>query len=207
MAVQTPAYGTMIPQPTEFSPQERTEALEEILTERGLVTSQVLDGLIKTYEQDVGPMNGAKVVAKAWADPEFRARLLADGTAACAELGYKGTQGEHIVALENSAKVHNVVVCTLCSCYPWPLLGLPPSWYKNPAYRARVVREPRAVLAEFGLELGPDVEISVHDSTSEVRYLVVPERPAGTERLSEEELAGLVSRDSMVGIEKAGQRR
>jgi nitrile hydratase len=207
MAVQTPAYGTMIPQPTEFSPQERTEALEEILTERGLVTSQVLDGLIKTYEQDVGPMNGAKVVAKAWADPEFRARLLADGTAACAELGYKGTQGEHIVALENSAKVHHVVVCTLCSCYPWPLLGLPPSWYKNPAYRARVVREPRAVLAEFGLELGPDVEISVHDSTSEVRYLVVPERPAGTERLSEEELAGLVSRDSMVGIEKAGQRR
>ncbi|MGA9114962.1 MAG: nitrile hydratase subunit alpha [Candidatus Dormiibacterota bacterium] len=197
----------MIPQPTEFSPQERTEALEEILTERGLVTSQVLDGLIKTYEQDVGPMNGAKVVAKAWADPEFRARLLADGTAACAELGYKGTQGEHIVALENSAKVHHVVVCTLCSCYPWPLLGLPPSWYKNPAYRARVVREPRAVLAEFGLELGPDVEISVHDSTSEVRYLVVPERPAGTERLSEEELAGLVSRDSMVGIEKAGQRR
>jgi len=207
MAVQTPAYGTMIPQPTEFSPQERTEALEEILTERGLVTSQVLDGLIKTYEQDVGPMNGAKVVAKAWADPEFRARLLADGTAACAELGYKGTQGEHIVALENSAKVHNVVVCTLCSCYPWPLLGLPPSWYKNPAYRARVVREPRAVLAEFGLELGHDVEIRVHDSTSEVRYLVVPERPAGTEKLSEEELAGLVSRDSMVGIEKAGQRR
>jgi nitrile hydratase len=206
MAVQTPAYGTMIPQPTEFSPQERTEALEEILTERGLVTSQVLDGLIKTYEQDVGPMNGAKVVAKAWADPEFRARLLADGTAACAELGYKGTQGEHIVALENSAKVHNVVVCTLCSCYPWPLLGLPPSWYKNPAYRARVVREPRAVLAEFGLELGHDVEIRVHDSTSEVRYLVVPERPAGTEKLSEEELAGLVSRDSMVGIEKAGQR-
>jgi len=207
MAVQTPAYGTMIPQPTEFSPQERTEALEEILTERGLVTSQVLDGLIKTYEQDVGPMNGARVVAKAWADPEFRARLLADGTAACAELGYKGTQGEHIVALENSAKVHNVVVCTLCSCYPWPLLGLPPSWYKNPAYRARVVREPRAVLAEFGLELGADVEIRVHDSTSEVRYLVIPERPAGTERLSEEELAGLVTRDSMVGIEKAGQRR
>jgi nitrile hydratase len=197
----------MIPQPTEFSPQERTEALEEILTERGLVTSQVLDGLIKTYEQDVGPMNGARVVAKAWADPEFRARLLADGTAACAELGYKGTQGEHIVALENSAKVHNVVVCTLCSCYPWPLLGLPPSWYKNPAYRARVVREPRAVLAEFGLELGADVEIRVHDSTSEVRYLVIPERPAGTERLSEEELAGLVTRDSMVGIEKAGQRR
>ena len=207
MAVQTPAYGTMIPQPTEFSPQERTEALEEILTERGLVTSQVLDGLIKTYEQDVGPMNGARVVAKAWADPEFRARLLADGTAACAELGYKGTQGEHIVALENSAKVHHVVVCTLCSCYPWPLLGLPPSWYKNPAYRARVVREPRAVLAEFGLELGADVEIRVHDSTSEVRYLVIPERPAGTERLSEEELAGLVTRDSMVGIEKAGQRR
>jgi nitrile hydratase len=199
----------MIPQPTEFSPQERTEALEEILIERGLVTSQVLDGLIKTYEQDVGPMNGAKVVAKAWADPEFHARLFADGTAACAELGYKGTQGEHIVALENTAKVHNVVVCTLCSCYPWPLLGLPPSWYKNPAYRARVVREPRVVLSEFGLELGPDVEIRVHDSTSEVRYLVVPERPAGTENLSEEELAGLITRDSMAGIEKvtAGQRR
>ncbi len=183
-----------------FTPAMRTEALEEILTERGLVDPRVLAGLIKNFEENVGPMNGARVVAKAWVDPEFRARLLEDGTAAAAELGYKGAQGEHIVVLENSDAVHNVVVCTLCSCYPWPLLGLPPGWYKDPAYRARVVRQPRAVLAEFGLELGDGVEVRVWDSVAEVRYLVLPQRPAGTGNLSEEELAGLVTRDAMVGI-------
>ena len=183
-----------------FSPAQRTEALEDILTERGLVDPKVLAGLIRNFEEAVGPMNGARVVAHAWTDPDFRARLLADGTAASAELGYKGAQGECIVALENTPTVHNVVVCTLCSCYPWPLLGLPPSWYKDPAYRARAVREPRKVLAEFGLRLGDGVAIRVWDSTAEVRYLVVPQRPAGTEGLSEEELAALVTRDSMVGI-------
>jgi nitrile hydratase len=183
-----------------FTPAQRTEALEDILTERGLVDPKVLDTLIKNYEQNVGPMNGARVVAKAWVDPDFHARLLDDATAACAELGYKGAQGEHIVAVENTDRVHNVVVCTLCSCYPWPLLGLPPSWYKNPAYRARAVREPRQVLGEFGLRLGDGVEVRVWDSVAEVRYLVVPQRPAGTEGLSEEDLAGLVTRDAMVGI-------
>jgi len=183
-----------------FSPAQRTEALEDILTERGLVDPKVLAGLIKNFEENVGPMNGARVVARAWVDPDFRARLLADGTAASAELGYKGAQGECIVALENTPTVHNVVVCTLCSCYPWPLLGLPPSWYKDPAYRARAVREPRKVLAEFGLQLGDGVQIRVWDSTAEVRYLVLPQRPAGTEGLSEEELAALVTRDAMVGI-------
>ncbi|HVS41944.1 MAG TPA: nitrile hydratase subunit alpha [Candidatus Dormibacteraeota bacterium] len=183
-----------------FSPAQRTEALEDILTERGLVDPKVLAGLIKNFEENVGPMNGARVVARAWVDPDFRARLLADGTAASAELGYKGAQGECIVALENTPTVHNVVVCTLCSCYPWPLLGLPPSWYKDPAYRARAVREPRKVLAEFGLQLGDGVQIRVWDSTAEVRYLVLPLRPAGTEGLSEEELAALVTRDAMVGI-------
>jgi nitrile hydratase subunit alpha len=183
-----------------FTPAQRTEALEDILTERGLVDPKVLDTLIRTYEENVGPQNGARVVAKAWVDPDFRTRLLADATAACAELGYKGAQGEHIIALENAPTAHNLVVCTLCSCYPWPLLGLPPTWYKDPAYRARAVREPRTVLEEFGLRLGDDVEIRVWDSTSEVRYLVVPRRPAGTEGMGEEELAALVTRDAMVGI-------
>jgi nitrile hydratase len=183
-----------------FSPALRTEALEDILTERGLVDPKVLAGLIRNYEENVGPMNGARVVAKAWVDPEFRARLLADGTAACAELGYKGAQGEHIVVLENTPAVHNLVVCTLCSCYPWPLLGLPPGWYKSPAYRARAVREPRAVLDEFGLRLADSVDVRVWDSTAEVRYLVLPQRPAGTAALSEEDLAALVTRDAMVGI-------
>ena len=183
-----------------FTPAMRTEALEDILTERGLVDPKVLAGLIKNFEENVGPMNGARVVARAWVDPEFRARLLADATAASAELGYKGAQGECIVALENTDRVHHVVVCTLCSCYPWPLLGLPPGWYKDPAYRARVVREPRTVLAEFGLTLGAGVEVRVWDSTAEVRYLVLPQRPAGTEGLTEEELAALVTRDAMVGI-------
>jgi nitrile hydratase subunit alpha len=180
----------------------RTEALEQLLTERGLIDPRVMDGIITDYETSVGPLNGAKVVARAWTDPQYRQRLLADGTAAIKELGFSGRQGEHIVAVENTATTHNVVVCTLCSCYPWPVLGLPPSWYKDPAYRARVVREPRAVLAELGLELAEDVQIIVRDSTSEVRWLVVPERPAGTEHLAEEELVPLVTRDAMVGVAK-----
>ena len=178
----------------------RAEALESLLVERGLIDPNVVDGLIKRYENDVGPMNGAKVVAKAWTDPEYRQRLLADGTAAIAELGFSGPQGEHIVVLENGPDVHHVVVCTLCSCYPWPVLGLPPSWYKDPAYRARVVREPRTVLAEMGLTLDEATEITVWDSSSEVRYFVLPERPGGTAELSEEELAALVTRDAMVGV-------
>ena len=152
----------------------------------------------------MGPLNGAKVVARAWTDPQYRRRLLEDGTAAIRELGFSGQQGEHIVVVENTATTHNVVVCTLCSCYPWPVLGLPPSWYKDPAYRARIVKEPRTVLSEMGLDLADDVQITVRDSTSEVRWLVLPERPAGTEHLSEEELVPLVTRDAMVGVAKAG---
>lgn len=178
----------------------RTEALEQLLVERGLVDPQVMDTFIKTYEKDVGPLNGAQVVAKAWTDPEFKQRLLDDGTGAVAELGFKGPQGEHLVVVENSSAVHNVVVCTLCSCYPWPLLGLPPAWYKDPAYRSRVVREPRTVLNEMGLELPKDTEITVWDSSSEVRFFVLPQRPSGTEKFSEAELAALVTRDAMVGV-------
>ena len=178
----------------------RTEALEQLLVERGLVDPQVMDTFIKTYEKDVGPLNGAQVVAKAWTDPEFKQRLLEDGTGAVAELGFKGPQGEHLVVVENSSAVHNVVVCTLCSCYPWPLLGLPPAWYKDPAYRSRVVREPRTVLGEMGLELPKDTEITVWDSSSEVRFFVLPQRPSGTEKFSEAELAALVTRDAMVGV-------
>ncbi|MFF4601098.1 nitrile hydratase subunit alpha [Amycolatopsis sp. NPDC001319] len=183
-------------------PSLRTEALEQLLTERGLIDPAVIDSIIARYETSVGPLNGAKVVAKAWTDPEYRRRLLEDGTAAIGELGFPGPQGDHISVVENTEKSHNVVVCTLCSCYPWSLLGLPPGWYKDPAYRARVVREPRKVLAEMGLELEDDVQITVHDSSSEVRWLVLPERPAGTEGLSEEELVSLVTRDSMVGVAK-----
>lgn len=182
----------------------RTEALEQLLVERGLVDPAVMDKFIQTYAHDVGPLNGAKVVARAWTDPEYRARLLAEGTSAIKELGFGGPQGEHIVVVENTRDVHNVVVCTLCSCYPWPVLGLPPSWYKDPAYRARIVREPRTVLAEMGLELDDDVRIKVWDSSSEVRYLVLPERPAGTEELTEEDLVPLVTRDAMVGVAKVG---
>ena len=178
----------------------RTEALEQLLVERGLVDPQVMDTFIKTYEKDVGPLNGAQVVAKAWTDPEFKQRLLEDGTGAVAELGFKGPQGEHLVVVENSSAVHNVVVCTLCSCYPWPLLGLPPAWYKDPAYRSRVVREPRTVLGEMGLELPKDTEITVWDSSSEVRFFVLPQRPSDTEKFSEAELAALVTRDAMVGV-------
>ncbi len=185
-----------------IDPALRVEALTSLLTERGLIDSATVENFIKTYEQSVGPMNGAKVVARAWTDPDYRARLLADGTAAIAEMGYRGAQGEHIVVLENTPAVHHVVVCTLCSCYPWPVLGLPPSWYKDPAYRSRVVREPRQVLAEFGLDLDPGVSVKVFDSSSEVRYMVLPERPAGTGHLSQDELAALVTRDSMVGVAK-----
>ncbi len=178
----------------------RTEALESILVERNLVDPKVMDTYIKMYEQDIGPMNGAKVVAKAWSDPEYKARLLEDGTASIAELGFKGPQGEHIVVKENTPDTHNVIVCTLCSCYPWPVLGLPPSWYKDPAYRSRMVREPRTLLSEMGLDVAGDVDIQVWDSSSEVRYLVLPQRPSGTEGMTEEELAGLVTRDAMVGV-------
>ena len=183
-----------------IDPAVRAEALASLLIERGLVDQGTMDNFIKAYEQSVGPMNGAKVVARAWTDPGYAERLLADGTTAIAELGFKGPQGEHIVVLQNTPKVHHVVVCTLCSCFPWPVLGLPPSWYKDPSYRSRIVREPRAVLAEFGLELGDDVEIRVVDSSSEVRYMVLPMRPAGTDGLSEEQLAALVTRDAMVGV-------
>ena len=185
-----------------LGPALRVEALEALLLERGLVDAETIETIIGTYETAVGPMNGAKVVAKAWTDPEYKRQLLEDGTAAIASLGFTGRQGEHMVVLENTPTVHNVVVCTLCSCYPWPVLGLPPSWYKDPAYRARVVKEPRAVLAEWGTDLGPDVEVRVYDSSSEVRYLVLPERPPGTESMSEEELAALVTRDAMVGVRK-----
>jgi nitrile hydratase len=178
----------------------RVEALESLLAEKGLVDPAAVDEVIRHYEEDVGPMNGARVVARAWLDPAYRARLLADGTAAVAELGYAGREGAHVRVVENQPGVHNVVVCSLCSCYPWSLLGLPPSWYKSPAYRSRVVREPRAVLAEMGLDLSPSVEIRVWDSSAEVRYLVLPERPPGTDGLSEEELAALVSRDAMIGV-------
>jgi nitrile hydratase len=178
----------------------RVEALEALLREKGLVRSEAVDAVIRHYEEDVGPLNGARVVARAWTDPAYRRRLLADGTAAIAELGYGGPQGEHMVVVENTAAVHNVVVCTLCSCYPWPVLGLPPAWYKSPAYRSRVVREPRAVLAEMGLPLDPAVEVRVWDSSAEVRYLVLPDRPAGTDGWDEERLAGLVTRDAMIGV-------
>ncbi|MER6502533.1 nitrile hydratase subunit alpha [Streptomyces sp. NPDC001455] len=180
----------------------RTEALEQLLTERGLIDPQAMDAIITRYETSVGPLNGAKVVARAWTDPDYRRRLLEDGTASIKELGFSGQQGEHIVVVENTPTTHNVVVCTLCSCYPWPVLGLPPSWYKDPAYRARVVREPRTVLAEMGLTLDDDVQIIVRDSTSEVRWLVLPERPSGTEHLTEEELVPLITRDAMVGVAK-----
>ena len=178
----------------------RAEALESLLTEQGLVSREAIDAVVRQYEQDVGPMNGARVVARAWLDAAFKERLLADATAAIAELGFGGPQGERVVAVENTPGAHNVVVCTLCSCYPWPLLGLPPAWYKEPAYRSRIVREPRKVLAEFGLELPESVEIAVWDSSAEIRYLVLPERPAGTEGLSEEQLAALVQRDAMIGV-------
>jgi nitrile hydratase subunit alpha len=182
----------------------RVAALEALLVERGLITTDAIETIVTTYEHKVGPHLGARIVARAWTDPDFRERLLADGTAAAAELGIGGAQGFVMVAKANEPGVHNVVVCTLCSCYPWPVLGLPPTWYKSAPYRSRMVREPRAVLAEMGLRLADDVAIRVWDSTSEVRYLVLPERPAGTEALREGELAALVTRDSMIGVARAG---
>ncbi|MFQ5774451.1 MAG: nitrile hydratase subunit alpha [Kiloniellaceae bacterium] len=178
----------------------RVKALESLLIEKGLVDPAALDVLIDTYENKVGPRNGARVVARAWVDPDYKARLLGDATSAIAELGYTGRQGEDMVVVENTPQVHNMVVCTLCSCYPWPVLGLPPVWYKSAPYRARAVRDPRGVLGEFGLRLPEQVEVRVWDSTSEVRYLVLPQRPPGTEGLGEAELAELVTRDSMIGV-------
>ena len=180
--------------------QLRVKALESLLTEKGLVDPRALDELIDTYQTKVGPRNGARVVARAWIDPAYKARLLADATAAIEELGVTGRQGEHMIALENTPTIHNIVVCTLCSCYPWPVLGLPPVWYKAAPYRSRAVIDPRGVLREFGVEPAEDVEIRVWDSTAELRYLVLPERPPGTEGMREHDLAALVTRDSMIGV-------
>jgi nitrile hydratase len=185
----------------------RVKALESILVEKGMVDPATIDAVIDTYESKIGPRNGARVVARAWVDPAYRKRLLADGTAAIAELGYGGAQGEHMVVVENTPAVHNLVVCTLCSCYPWPVLGLPPTWYKSAPYRSRAVIDPRGVLREFGVTLADDVQVRVWDSTAEIRYLVLPERPPGTEGMTEEELAALVTRDAMVGVAKVSGRR
>ena len=187
------------PTDTLSYPALRTKAIESLLIEKGYITEEAVDRIASAYETDIGPMTGARVVARAWVDPAYRERLLADGPAAMRELGVGGLYGESMIAVANTKRRHNVVVCTLCSCYPWAALGLPPTWYKSPAYRARVVREPRAVLSEFGVELAADVEIEVWDSSAETRYIVLPERPAGTEDMSEDELAELVTRDSMIG--------
>ena len=184
-------------------PALRAKALETLLVGKGLVDPAAVDALVDTFSNDIGPQNGARVVARSWSDPDYRARLLADGTAAMAELGYSGMQGEHMVAVENSDQVHNVVVCTLCSCYPWTVLGLPPAWYKSAPYRSRAVSDPRGVLEEFGTKLDEQSTIRVWDSTSEMRYLVLPQRPQGTENWSEQDLQQLVSRNSMIGVELA----
>jgi nitrile hydratase subunit alpha len=184
-------------------PALRVKALESLLIEKGLVDAAALDAVIDYYEHRVGPRNGARVVARAWTDPSYKARLLVDATAAIAELGYSGRQGEHMVVVENTPAVHNLVVCTLCSCYPWPVLGLPPAWYKSAAYRARAVIDPRGVVAEFGLDLPADIEVRVWDSTAELRYLVLPERPTRTEGMDEGQLADLVTRDAMIGVARA----
>jgi nitrile hydratase len=183
-------------------PALRVKALESLLVEKGLVDPKALDAIIELYETKVGPHNGARIVARAWTDPAYKRRLLTDATAAIDEVGFGGSEGEDMIVLENAPKVHNVVVCTLCSCYPWPVLGLPPVWYKSSAYRARAVIDPRGVLKDLGLELSDDVEVRVWDSTAELRYLVLPERPAGTDGWTEEQLAALVTRDAMVGVAK-----
>jgi len=183
-------------------PALRVKSLESLLVEKGLVDQAALDAVVDTYEHKVGPRSGARVVARAWIDPDYKARLLADGRTALKEFGYGGTQGEDTLVVENTPRVHNLVVCTLCSCYPWPILGLPPVWYKSAPYRSRAVIDPRGVLREFGLTLADDVEVRVWDSTAELRYLVLPERPAGSEDLNEEALAALVTRDAMVGVAK-----
>jgi nitrile hydratase subunit alpha len=180
----------------------RVKSIESLLVEKGLIDRAAIDAMVDTYENKVGPRNGARVVARAWIDPAFKQRLLANGTAAIAELGYSGEQGQDITVVENTPKVHNLIVCTLCSCYPWPVLGLPPVWYKSAPYRSRVVIDPRGVLREFGTELPPNVEVRVWDSTADERYMVLPERPPGTEHLSEEALAALVTRDAMIGATK-----
>lgn len=180
----------------------RAKAIEALLVEKGLLASDAVDRVVENYEKDVGPLNGARVVARAWSDPAYKGRLLKDATAAIAELGIGGMQGEHMMVVENTPKVHNVVCCTLCSCYPWPVLGLPPAWYKSLAYRARIVREPRAVLREFGLEIPPAVEVRVWDSSAEMRYMVLPQRPRNTGKMSQEQLAPLVTRDSLIGVAK-----
>jgi nitrile hydratase subunit alpha len=184
----------------ETDPALRVKVLESILTEKGLIDPAALDALVDTFEHKIGPRNGARVVAKAWVDPAYRQRLLTDGTAAIKELGYSGLQGEDMVVLENTEEVHNMVVCTLCSCYPWPTLGLPPVWYKSAPYRARVVADPRGVLAEFGVTIPETTEVRVWDTTAELRYLVLPKRPAGTDGLTEAQLADIVTRDSMIGV-------
>ena len=180
-------------------PELRVKAVETLLLNKGLIDSKTLDELIDTYENRIGPKNGANVVAKAWVDPEYKKRLLIDATSAIRELSYQGRQGENMVVVENTPEIHNVIVCTLCSCYPWPVLGIPPTWYKSDEYRSRTVREPRKVLLEFGLSLDPKVQIKVWDSTAEIRYLVLPMRPKGTEHMGESELAELVTRNSMIG--------
>jgi len=183
------------------SPQQlRTEALEALLTEKGLIATDAVDAVVDMFQNEVGPQNGARMVARAWVDPDYKERMLANGSAAAAEFGYGGYEGEHLRVVENRPGLHNAIVCTLCSCYPWPVLGIPPVWYKSAPYRARVVREPRAVLAEFGLELPDDTEIQVWDSSAEMRYLVLPMRPEGSEEMSEQELVELVTRDCMIGV-------
>jgi nitrile hydratase len=189
--------------PEPLAPVEaRVAAIEAVLIEKGLFDAEFLDGIVENFEHSLGPMNGAKVVARAWVDAAYKGRLLADATPAIAELGFGGPEGDHMVVVENTPEVHNLVVCTLCSCYPWPVLGLPPAWYKSPPYRSRAVREPRALLAEMGTVIPDDVEVHVWDSSAEVRYLVLPERPAGTDGMTEAELASLVTRDAMIGVER-----
>ncbi len=187
------------PEPESFAAL-RTKALESLLVEKGIITTDAVDALVQAYEEDIGPRNGARVVARAWLDPEYKARLLSDGTEAIKEMGFISGQGAEFVAVENTPEVHNLIVCTLCSCYPAGLLGLPPKWYKDFAYRSRAVIEPRAVLSEFGVELPESKEVRVWDSTAELRYMVLPERPQGTEGLSEDELTEIISRDSMIGV-------
>jgi nitrile hydratase len=189
--------------PDELAPIEaRVAAIETVLVEKGVIDLEQVDAIVRHFEDNLGPLNGAKVVARAWVDPEYKQRLLTDGTAAIAELGFGGPEGDHMVVVENTPDVHNLVVCTLCSCYPWPTLGLPPKWYKAPAYRSRAVREPRVLLAEMGTPIADGVEIRVWDSSAEVRYLVLPMRPDDTEGASEEELAARVTRDSMIGVQR-----
>jgi nitrile hydratase len=192
--------------PTTSYPALRARAIESLLIDKGYLTADAVDYVVNAYEHDIGPMRGARLVARAWVDPAFKERLLANASEAARELGVAGFVGEHVLAVENTDEVHNVVGCTLCSCYPWAVLGLPPTWYKSPEYRSRIVREPRAVLSEFGFEPEPGVEIRVWDSSSDMRYFVLPKRPPGTDALSEEELAALVTRDSMIGTGAPKQR-